>query len=125
MSAVARQAIFCWAITFLFLVVLLFLVLGAPASSEGAGRAVGRLFAHTGLASLCTWIFARKKVPAWGAIRFGGLYVAMLIGIALVTAVGRVRAGEPPPFAISFADGRTVTMHHDAAELSPEIWATG
>ena len=93
------QALFCWFIALALIVATLFVLLGVPATPDGAGEAIGRAIAHTGVASLATWLIARKKDPAWSWGRFATVYVAMLVVIGIIASIGHK----------SRADGTTAT----------------
>jgi hypothetical protein len=90
MQQAARQGFVAWLVAFVLVVCALFAFLGAPGSAEGAGEAIGRLFAHTGVAALATWAIARNRTPAWGGVRFGLVYLAIFVVLAVVTAIGRM-----------------------------------
>jgi hypothetical protein len=92
MQTPAKQALACWAVAALGLGLLLRIALGPAGSAEGAGEALGRLFALTGAAALATWWLARRRTPAWGWTRFAGAYVLAVLLLAAVSAFGRARA---------------------------------
>ena len=93
MSLAAKQALACWLVALPLLIAALFVFLGAPGSADGAGEAIGRLCAHTGIAALLAWAIARRKLPPWSWLRFVALYVALVIVLAVVTSAGRAHAG--------------------------------
>jgi hypothetical protein len=95
MSKAGRQAWACWAVAAFGLLGLLRLALGPAGGAEGAGEAIGRLLALTGVAALATWWLARRRAPAWGWARFAGTYVLALLLLALASAFGRARAEAP------------------------------
>jgi len=95
MSLVARQAIVCWLAALVLIVAALFVFLGAPGSPDGAGEAVGRVFANTGIAALICWVLARRKTPSWSWGRFVLVYVALVVVLAVVANAGRAHAAEP------------------------------
>ena len=95
MSLVARQAIVCWLAALVLTVAALFVFLGAPGSPDGAGEAVGRVFANTGIAALICWVLARRKTPSWSWGRFVLVYVALVVVLAVVANAGRPHAAEP------------------------------
>ena len=94
MSLAAKQAFACWIAALALSVAALFAFLGAPGSGDGASEAIGRLFAHTGIAALFCWMIARKKTPPWSWSRFAIVYVAMFIALAVVASAGTARASE-------------------------------
>jgi len=94
MSLVAKQALACWIAALALIVAALFAFLGVPGSPEGAGEAVGRVFANTGIAALLGWLLARRKTPPWSWGRFVLVYVALVVALAVVANAGRVHAGE-------------------------------
>lgn len=108
MSKSARQAFVYWGVALGLALLVLFAVLGAPRSSEGAGEAVGRLLALTGCATLATWMLARKKMPEWTWLRFGLVYFAAIVGLVIISSFGRARAAEAWPFSVTFPPGWTI-----------------
>ncbi len=81
-----RQAIACSVVAFALACGALFAFLGAPASAEGAGEAMGRLFALTGLAGLvCGWV-AAKSPRLWSWPKFVGAYALTCVLILALTA---------------------------------------
>ena len=94
MSLVAKQALVCWFAALTLIVAALFAFVGAPGSPDGAGEAVGRVFAHTGIAALIGWMLARRKTPPWSWGRFVLVYVALVVALAVVANAGRARAAE-------------------------------
>ena len=94
MKTAAKQALVSWAVGLALVIVALFAVLGAPGSSEGAGEAIGRAFAHTGLAALATWMLARGKEPPWSWARFGATYLAAIVVVAIVVGAGRTARAD-------------------------------
>ncbi|HKE46489.1 MAG TPA: hypothetical protein VKB52_00370 [Rhodanobacteraceae bacterium] len=82
------QALLCWITALTLIVAALFVFLGVPETPDGAGEAIGRVIAQTGIASLATWLIARKKDPAWSWGRFAAVYVAMLVVIGIVASIG-------------------------------------
>ena len=95
MSLVAKQAFVCWFAALALIVAALFAFVGAPGSPDGAGEAVGRVFAHTGIAALIGWVLARRKTPPWSWGRFVLVYVALVVVLAVVANAGRAHAAEP------------------------------
>jgi len=61
MSLVAKQAIICWIVALALSIAVLFAFIGAPHSAGGAGEAIGRVFAHTGIAAFLCWFAARRE----------------------------------------------------------------
>ena len=106
MKQPAKQALICWFSALVLIVAALRLILGAPTTPDGAGEAIGRVFANTGLAALAAWMIARKKTPPWSWPRFIVVYFAAVVIIAIVASAGRTaRASEPDiPFAASFPE---------------------
>ncbi|HEX3122997.1 MAG TPA: hypothetical protein VHQ21_06800 [Rhodanobacteraceae bacterium] len=94
MSLAAKQALVCWFAALLLIVAALFAFVGAPGSPDGAGEAIGRVFAHTGLAALICWVLARRKAPSWSWGRFVLVYLALVVVLAVVVNAGRARAAE-------------------------------
>ena len=94
MSLVAKQALACWIAALALIVAALFAFLGVPGSPEGAGEAVGRVFANTGIAALLGWLLARRNTPPWSWGRFVLVYVALVVALAVVANAGRARAAE-------------------------------
>lgn len=95
MQTPAKQALACWIVAALGLGLALRVALGPAGSAEGAGEALGRLFALTGAAALATWWLARRRAPPWGWARFVGAYVLAVLLLAVVSAFGRARAAPP------------------------------
>ena len=89
MTLVTRQALLCWVSALALSIAALFLFIGPPASADGAGEAIGRLFAHTGFAALIGWLIARRATPPWSWTRFLLVYVALFVVLAVVTQAGR------------------------------------
>ena len=110
MQMPGKLALICWFVSFAIIVGALFLALGAPASSDGASEAIGRVFAHTGICALATWLLARKKSPSWSRSKFALIYVAALIVFGLITSVGRSghAAEVAMPFVTTYPAGWTV-----------------
>ena len=94
MTLAAKQAFACWIAALALSIAALFAFIGAPGSPDGAGEAIGRLFAHTGIAALACWMIARKKMPAWSWARFAGVYVAVFIALAVLATAGRAHAAQ-------------------------------
>jgi hypothetical protein len=94
MSLAAKQALVCWFAALVLIVTALFAFAGAPGSPDGAGEAIGRVFAHTGIAALICWMLARRKAPPWSWGRFVLVYLALVVVLAVVANAGRARAGE-------------------------------
>jgi len=94
MSLVAKQALVCWFAALALIVAALFAFIGAPGSPDGAGEAIGRVFANTGIAALICWVLARRKAPAWSWGRFVLVYAALVIVLAVVANAGRAHATE-------------------------------
>ena len=94
MSLAAKQALVCWFAALALIVAALFIFVGAPGSPDGAGEAVGRVFAHTGIAALIGWVLARRKTPPWSWGRFVLVYVAVVVVLAVVANAGRAHATE-------------------------------
>ncbi len=92
MSLIAKQVLVCWFAALALLVAALFAFVGAPGSPEGAGEAVGRVFANTGIAALICWLLARRKAPPWSWSRFALVYVALVVALAAVASAGRAHA---------------------------------
>ena len=102
MSLVAKQALVCWVAALGVIIAALFAFVGAPGSPDGAGEAVGRVFAHTGIAALICWLLARRKAPPWSWGRFALVYLALVVVLAVVANAGRAHAAEAlAPDAIS------------------------
>lgn len=97
MQPAARMALTYWIVATLLLVVALYVFLGPPGSSEGAGEAIGRLTANTGMGALIAWWLARRKDPRWSWLRFGVVFVLAVLAFAAVAAIGRARAEMPRP----------------------------
>ena len=95
MSLAAKQALVCWFAALALIVAALFAFVGAPASPDGAGEAIGRVFAHTGIAALIGWVLARRKTPSWSWGRFVLVYVVLVVVLAIVANAGRAHAAEP------------------------------
>jgi hypothetical protein len=93
MSLVAKQAFTCWIVALALSIAVLFAFIGAPHSAGGAGEAIGRVFAHTGIAAFLCWFAARRKIPAWSWTRFVLVYFALVVVLAVVADVGRAQAG--------------------------------
>jgi len=115
MSLAAKQAFACWIAALLLSVAALFAFLGSPGSPGGAGEAIGRLFAHTGIAALLCWVIARKKLPPWSWARFALVYAAVFIVLAVVANAGTARAIESSATASSAASSNATLS---AAQLS-------
>ena len=94
MTLAAKQAFACWIAALALSIVALFAFIGAPGSPDGAGEAIGRLFAHTGIAALLCWMIARKKAPPWSWPRFAIVYVGMFIALAVIATAGRAHAAQ-------------------------------
>ena len=92
MKQPARQALVLWFVALALAVAALFAFLGAPASADGAGEAIGRLFAHTGFAALASWAIARNKAPPWSWLKFTAVYIVAFVLLAIVTTAGRLGA---------------------------------
>lgn len=101
MSLAMKQAIVCWLAALALIVAALFVFLGAPGSPDGAGEAVGRVFAHTGIAALICWALARRKTPPWSWGRFVLTYLALVVVLAVVANAGRAHATDEPIFGVS------------------------
>lgn len=131
-----KQALACWAVAALGLAGLLRAALGPAGSAEGAGEAIGRVFALTGAAALATGWMARRRSPPWSWARFAGTYVLAVLGLGLVSAFGRARAADsddwplrlelPPPWSSERLEGlssapadqalgRRLRLRHDDA----------
>jgi Ca2+/Na+ antiporter len=94
MSLAAKQALVCWVAALGVIVAALFAFVGAPGSPDGAGEAIGRVFANTGIAALICWLLARRKTPPWSSIRFALVYVGLVAVLAIVASAGRAQAAE-------------------------------
>ena len=94
MSLAAKQAFACWITALVLIIAALFAFVGMPGSPDGASEAIGRVFAHTGIAALVGWYLARKKSPPWSWSRFAIVYVALVIVLAVVANAGRAHAIE-------------------------------
>jgi peptidoglycan/LPS O-acetylase OafA/YrhL len=94
MPLVAKQALVCWFAALGLIVAALFAFVGAPASPEGAGEAIGRVFANTGIAALICWLLARRKTPPWPWSRFALVYVGLVVVLAIVASAGRAHTAE-------------------------------
>lgn len=92
MSLAAKQAIVCWLAALALIVAALFVFLGSPGSAEGASEAIGRVFAHTGIAALLCWFIARRKTPPWTWARFVLVYLALVVVLGVVANAGRAHA---------------------------------
>ena len=108
MQKPAMQALTFWLIAAALILLVLVGVLGAPRSPDGAGEAVGRVLAQTGLAALLAWWLARRRNPPWSWLRFGSVYVIAVVALGLLTSMGRARADEALPFTAAFAQDWTV-----------------
>jgi peptidoglycan biosynthesis protein MviN/MurJ (putative lipid II flippase) len=94
MSLAAKQALVCWFAALALIVAALFAFAGAPGSPDGAGEAMGRVFAHTGIAALICWMLARRKTPPWSWVRFVLVYVVLVVVLAIVANAGRAHAAQ-------------------------------
>jgi hypothetical protein len=94
MTLAAKQAPACWLGALVLIVAALFALLGPPGTPDGAGEAVGRVVAHTGIAALLCWLIARRKLPPWGWGRFVLAYAAMVVMLGVVASAGRAHAGD-------------------------------
>ena len=94
MSLAAKQALVCWFAALVLIVAALFAFVGTPGSPDGAGEAIGRVLAHTGIAALICWLLARRKTPPWSWVRFVLVYLALVVALAVVANAGRAHAGE-------------------------------
>ena len=104
MSLAAKQALVCWFAALALIVAALFAFVGTPGSPDGAGEAIGRAFAHTGIAALIGWLLARRKMPPWSWGRFALVYLALVVVLAVVANAGRAHAaGTLAPDAVSAA----------------------
>jgi hypothetical protein len=104
MSVATKQALVCWVAALALIIAALFAFVGAPGSPGGAGEAIGRVFAHTGIAALICWVLARRKTPPWSWGRFVLVYLALVVVLAVVANAGRAHAVEAwAPEAISAA----------------------
>ena len=94
MSLAAKQAFACWIVALALIIAALFAFLGVPGTADGAGEAIGRVFANTGIAALMAWFLARKKTPPWSWSRFAIVYVALVVVLAVLAAAGKAHAIE-------------------------------
>jgi hypothetical protein len=94
MPLVAKQALVCWFSALALIIAALFAFVGAPGSPYGAVEAIGRVFAHTGIAALICWVLARRKTPPWSWVRFALLYLALVVVLAVVANAGRAHAAD-------------------------------
>jgi hypothetical protein len=108
MQKPATQALTFWLIATALILLVLFSALGAPRTPDGAGEAVGRVLAQTGLAALLAWWLARRRNPPWSWLQFGSVYVIAVVALGLLTAMGRAHADEALPPTVAFAQDRTV-----------------
>jgi hypothetical protein len=105
----AIQGLVCWAGGFMTLMAFLLLLSGTPTSADGESEAIGRALAHTGVAALIVWLFARTRPNPWTWPRFVATYLATFIVIGLVSTRGVATSerGEPKqwPFVATFPEG--------------------
>jgi len=115
----AIQALSCWAGAFATVIALLLAFIGKPGTTDGASEAIGRTFAHTGIAALCVWLVARVSASPWSWLKFLAFYVAAFIGVSLVSTIGHVKSanGQPDdwPYKATFPDGWTVNRLRGAS----------
>ncbi|SFN65257.1 protein of unknown function [Dokdonella immobilis] len=121
MSKPARQALVLWMVGLGLAIAVLFGVLGPPRSSDGAGEALGRLLALTGCAALASWLLARNREPEWTWLRFGLVYAAAIVVIAVISSFGRASAAEPWPFSISFPAGWSVARLEGVSSAAEDL----
>ena len=93
-GATARPFAKAFAVAGAFLIAsltALFAWLGPPASSDGAGEAVGRLVVMTGLPALITGLLARRSAKPWSLVKIGLVYGLIFVVVMIVQAVGHAR----------------------------------
>ena len=84
-----KQALVCSALVTVIAIGLLFAFLGAPASSDGASEAIGRLLGLTIVAGiLCAWMAGKSPKP-WSWLKFSGIYLLMCFGLLVLAAYGK------------------------------------
>ena len=118
-----RQAIGCSVVAFALACGALFTFSGAPSSAGGAGEAMGRLFALTGLAGLlCGWV-AAKSPRLWSWPKFVGVYALTCVLMLALTA--HSHAAQPaaanavvPDFTVKWPTQWTV-QHLDGVSSDP------
>jgi len=103
MQKPAKQALTFWLTATALILLVLFSVLGAPRTPDGAGELVGRVLAQTGLAALLAGWLARRRNPPWSWLRFGLVYVIAVVALGLLASMGRARADEALPPAVALA----------------------
>ncbi|WP_395683168.1 hypothetical protein [Dokdonella sp.] len=104
----ATQALTFWLIAAALILLGLFSVLGAPRTPDGAGEAVGRVLAQTGVAALLAWWLARRRNAPWSWLQFGAVHGIAVVAVGLLTVTGRARADDAFPFTAAFAQDWTV-----------------
>lgn len=86
-----RQAGIAAAIVFGIAVATLFIALGKPASSYGAGEAVGRLLMPAILAALGTGWIAKQNMRRWPFWAYLLCTTGFYVAIHVLTALGRMQ----------------------------------
>lgn len=103
------QALVCAAAGLAVSIALLFAGLGAPGSADGAGEAIGRLFAMCAIAAaICAWQAGRAAVP-WSWFRFAGTYAIVCVVLLLLAASGKARGDDVAAHSmVVWPDGWTI-----------------
>lgn len=124
MQKPAKQALICWLSASVLIFAVIGMVLGKPHNPDAAGEAIGQVIARTGIPALIVWWLARRRNPLWSWLQFGSIYLIVVVGFALLAAVGRARAEEPLPFAATFPSAWTVERLAGASS-APQDQAAG
>jgi hypothetical protein len=96
-----KQAIVCSVVGFVLACGALYTFQSAPASADGAGEAMGRLFALTGLAgTLCGWVAAKGPRP-WSWPKFVGVYALTCVLMLVLTAHSHAAAQPSTATAVT------------------------
>ena len=124
MTSTAAKALVCAVAGFCLSAALLFALLGAPASTDGAIEAFGRLFAMTTIAALLAHWIARKAAPIWSWPKFSLVYAAMVVALLLISSQGRAHGANrddvaAAPYHVNWPDGWDV-QHLQGASSAPQ-----
>ncbi len=117
MRTSGKQALTCWVGALTVAIAALYIFIGAPKSPDAAGEAIGRLLAHTGLASLACWMLARKSQPVWSWPKFIAIYALIFIVMAFVISERPAHAATPVACSRDDAFNRMMALNQFGMKL--------